>query len=182
LRDIVNELEDVKAMAIDFDGVITYLDMNYAFLRNKASELSGRRVRTLTEFFAKFFSTDEFWKVSNMVKQYELKAVENAPLNPEAIELIENAYRKNISIYLTTAQSREPVEIFLERYRLRNFFKDLLTREEYGSKRAMYLRIINDEGLSPEEVAVIDDMEINIVQCKEIGMRCFHVDRYMFSK
>ena len=170
-------LNDVKAVALDFDGVLTDLIMDYEALRRKASEIAGECVRSLNDFFNKAFGSRKFWEVNELVKEAELEAVRESSLKPGVKGFLQALRRRGIRVYLTTMQSAEPVNYFLSKEGLTNYFKEVLTRESYRSKREMYLRVLSLEGLRPKEVAVIDDSWRNIRICEELGMLCVKVER-----
>ncbi len=165
-------LKGVKAVAIDFDGVLTRLDLDYPMLRRRASQILGREVTSLQRVFNEEFGKPAFYLVNELVREAEVKVVQDAPVFKDGVALVKQLYGEGKSLYLTTMQSLEPVVIFLQDHGLVQYFKAVLTREDFRSKKEMFQWVKDVEGAEPREVGVVDDSERNIGWCRELGMVC----------
>ena len=167
---------EVKVLVLDFDGVITSLDLDWGRVKEEVSRAVGFRIVRLRRFWCEYFGTGLFRRVNELVKRYEVEALGRAEPFPEAASLILGACGR-ARIYIATLQPREPVAEFLERHGLRRCVAGILTREEFPNKKEMLRWVLENEGVEPRHVLFIDDSEDNIEQCRELGINCFHVDR-----
>ena len=67
----------IKLIALDFDGVITNLDIDWKDAIRQASAIIGYDVKSLT-FYENNFGTSIFQKVSTEMEKIELEAIKNA--------------------------------------------------------------------------------------------------------
>ncbi|MEM4704307.1 MAG: NIF family HAD-type phosphatase [Candidatus Bathyarchaeia archaeon] len=164
----------IRAVALDFDGVVTRLEVDWKAAIQQASRVAGREVKSLLAFYESFHSTPLFQLVSREMEKLELKALEKAKPMPFLKEFLEKASSSNVEVFLVSMQSTAVVDCFLRRHDLSRFFKEVLTRDAFPSKKAEVEHILNCLRLKPEEVLLVDDLERNIVRCGELGIRCFH--------
>ncbi len=177
----MSEIKKVKVIALDFDGVIARLDIDWDKVRNKASRIAKQPISSLTAFYEEFHGTQVFKAVSSLIEEYELSAIEKAKPIPEAIRILKEASEHGITVYVTTMQSRVSVVKFLHKHGILRYVHEILSREDFPNKKEMYLKILRDEGVSSSEVLVIDDSPRNIRYCIEVGMRCVLLHRHRFE-
>ena len=164
----------IKVVVLDFDGVITFLDVDWGYVRSLASDAAGFEVGSLLDFWRDYFGSELFFRVSELVEDFEVEAARAAEPVPEVAELIREAAGRGIKVYVATMQSEASVIYFLRKHGLLRYVADVLSREDLPTKREMLEHILKTEGVSPEEVVFIDDSERHIRSCRELGIKCFN--------
>jgi phosphoglycolate phosphatase-like HAD superfamily hydrolase len=158
---------------LDFDGVITTLDIDWKKLRNEISSDLKLKIDTFAEFLEKNFGNDEFERVSELVKQREYLAASKAAPYPDVKPALQLIHENAIHAYIASMQSIEVVNFFLRKFEIDSYFTQVLGRETYGSKRAQLDQIRNIERQqrfsSLPNLVLIDDMKRNIVVAQELG-------------
>ena len=96
-------------LLLDFDGVITRLDLDWGKIREEVGRAVGRRISSLNEFFEESYGTDEFAVAHSIVESHELEAIKNAKPIDEAVALL----RASTPVMISTMQSERAVEEFL---------------------------------------------------------------------
>jgi HAD superfamily hydrolase (TIGR01509 family) len=167
----------IKVVALDFDGVMTNLNVDWNYAIRLASQIVGYDIRSLLTFYETSHATPIFHLISREIEKLELEALRNAKPTPFLDEFLDKILKANAEICLVSMQSACVVEKFLKRHNLVHYFKEILTREKFPSKKAQVDYIVNCLGMKPEEVLLVDDSERNIAQCRELGIRCFHFKR-----
>lgn len=167
----------IKVVALDFDGVITNLNVDWNYAMRLASQIVGYNIKSLLGFYETSHATPVFRLISREIEKLELEALKNARSTPFLDESLGRIVKANAEICLVSMQSACVIEKFLKRHNLADYFKEILTREKFPSKKAQVNYILNCLGMKPEEVLLVDDLERNIVQCRELGIRCFHFKR-----
>ena len=169
--------KEVKVLALDFDGVITNLDVDWNSAIHMASTIAGYDVRSLLAFYESSYGTPVFQRVSKEMEELELKALRNAEPTPFVKEFLQKVSESRIETWMVSMQSALAVEKFLQEHDLTSCFKEILTRGGYPCKKAQIAHVLKKSGVSPEEILLIDDSKRNITNCKELGIRCFHFAR-----
>jgi len=169
--------KEVKVLALDFDGVITNLDVDWNSAIHMASTIAGYDVRSLLAFYESSYGTPVFQRVSKEMEELELKALRNAEPTPFVKEFLQKVSESRIETWMVSMQSALAVEKFLQEHDLTSCFKEILTRGGYPCKKAQIAHVLKKSGVSPEEILLIDDSKRNITNCKELGIRCFHFTR-----
>jgi len=177
MANCVDETRKVKAVALDFDGVITNLDINWDAAIRQASSIVGQDIKSLLTFYEKYFGTTIFQEVSSEMEKIELQASRKAQVLPSVEEFLRKLSQKNVEAYVVSMQSSTVVNGFLDQHGLTSFFKGVLTRETCPSKRAQVECVLKETGNRPEQILLVDDSKRNINLCKEINITCFHFQR-----
>ena len=164
----------IKVVVLDFDGVITFLDIDWGYVRSLASDAAGFEVGSLLDFWRDYFGSELFFRVSELVEDFEVEAARAAVPVSEVAELIREAAGRGVKVYVATMQSEASVIRFLRKHGLINYVTDVLSREDLPTKKDMLKHILEVEGVRPEEVVFVDDSEKNIASCRELGVRCVH--------
>jgi phosphoglycolate phosphatase-like HAD superfamily hydrolase len=165
--------EKIKVVALDFDGVITSLDIDWKALIRQASALVGYDVKSLILFYEDNFGTPSFQKVSTEMEKIELEAIKKAPILPYAKESLRKLEKNQVDTYIVSMQSYQAVKEFLDQNRLTSYFRGIITRERCPGKKAQVECLIKEKGLSPSQVLLVDDSRRNITLCNELGVACF---------
>jgi HAD superfamily hydrolase (TIGR01509 family) len=177
MEDSLNLKSRVKVVALDFDGVITNLDVDWNSAINSASEIAGYNVESLLTFYEAAHGTRIFQEVSREMEKLELEALKNAELTPFITEFLEKISKSRVEVYVVSMQSATVVEKFLRQHDLTSHFKEALTRERFACKKAQVAYILEKSRAKPTEILLVDDLQKNINECKELGIKCFHFTR-----
>jgi HAD superfamily hydrolase (TIGR01509 family) len=171
----------IKIIALDFDGVITNLDINWNDAIRQASAIIGYDAKSLLLFYENNFGTSIFQKVSTEMEKIELEAIKKAQVLPFVKETLQKFAEKKIDVYIVSMQSFRVVNEFLNQHGLNSYFQGIITREKCPCKKAQVEYLIKETSISPEDVLFIDDSKRNINLCSKLGVICFHFQRNSFS-
>jgi HAD superfamily hydrolase (TIGR01509 family) len=170
-------LNEVKIVALDFDGVITNLNINWKSAIRLASTIAGYDVKSLLTFFEASAGKPIFQTVSKGIEKLELEALKNAKLMPLITDFLQKISEMHIDVYIVSMQSAGVVKKFLGDHGLTGYFKDVITREICPSKKAQVACLLDNSGVRPDEVLLVDDLARNISKCRELGVKCYHFAR-----
>ncbi len=173
-NNIVDKTQKVKVVALDFDGVITCLDVDWELAIRQASALVGYDIKSLILFYENNFDTANFKKVSTEIEKLELEALKKAHLLPCVKEVLQKLSEEHLDIYIVSLQSYRVIKEFLDQHELTNYFKGIITRENCPGKKAQVECISKEMGYFPSQILLIDDNRRNISLCRELGVACFH--------
>jgi FMN phosphatase YigB (HAD superfamily) len=177
MENSLNLKNKIRVVALDFDGVITNLNVDWNFAIRLASAISGCNIRSLLTFYEFSHGTASFQKVSSEMEKLELEALKRAEPTPFFREFLQEISATCSEMYVVSMQSAVVVEKFLREHDLRCLFREILTRERLPSKKAQIAYILDKSRVGPNEVLLVDDSKRNIAKCKELGVTCFHFDR-----
>jgi len=175
-------LSRVKIVALDFDGVVTSLDIDWNSARRLASAIAGYDVKSLLTFFEAKEGKPIFQTISREIEKLELEALEKAELTPFITDFLQKISESHVEVYIVSMQSARVVKKFLSDHGLTRFFKDVITRERCPSKKAQVTCVLENSGVRADEVLLVDDLARNISKCQELGVRCFHFARQQNSR
>jgi phosphoglycolate phosphatase-like HAD superfamily hydrolase len=167
----------IKVIALDFDGVITNLDIDWDRAIRLASKIAGYDIKSLLTFYEDSHGTPLFQSISKEMEKLESEALNNAELAPSILEFLEEVSKSGVEVYVVSMQTTLVVQKFLERNKIAHCFKEVLTREGFPSRKAQVNCIMTKSGISPNEILLVDDSKRNITKCEELGVRCFHLAR-----
>jgi FMN phosphatase YigB (HAD superfamily) len=175
-------LSKVKIVALDFDGVVTSLDIDWNYAIRLASDMAGYDVKSLLTFFEASEGKPIFQTVSREIEKLELEALEKAELTPFITDFLQKISEMHVEVYIVSMQSARVVKKFLGDHGLTRFFKDVITREKCPSKKAQVTYVLKNSGIRAAEVLLVDDLARNISKCQKLGVRCFHFARQQNSR
>ncbi len=164
----------VKVIALDFDGVVTNLNIDWHSAIRLASTIVGYDIKSLLTFYEAKYGTPIFQTVSNRIEQLELEALKDAKLMPFIRDFLQKLTEMHVELYVVSMQSALVVKKFLSEQGLLFHFKDVVTRETYPTKKAQVTYVLEKSGVCPDQVLLVDDSARNISKCNELGVRCFH--------
>jgi HAD superfamily hydrolase (TIGR01509 family) len=177
MENSLNLKDKVKVIALDFDGVITNLDVDWNSAIHLASTIVGYNVKSLLTFYEASYGTSSFQTVSREMEKLELEALKHAELTPFVTEFLQKISESRTETYIVSSQSAPAIEEFLRKHGLACYFKEVLTRERFSNKKAQIEYILDKSRVSPDEILLVDDSERNITKCKELGIKCFYFIR-----
>jgi beta-phosphoglucomutase-like phosphatase (HAD superfamily) len=172
----------IKAVALDFDGVITNLDVDWDDAIRQASKIAGCNLKSLILFYENNYGTPLFGKISGEMEKIELEATEKAQPKPYLQQFLEKVCNAQCPLYVVSMQSQKVVQTFLQQHELAKYFKEIITRERCPSKKAQVELISKETGFRYEEILLVDDSKRNVGICKELGIVCFLFDRKQNEK
>ncbi len=162
-------------IALDFDGVITRLDVNWAEVREQVSRILGRKVSSLIELLESSFGTDLFYTLSSLVRIHEEESIERAVPFEDAVLFLKNV--RHVKVYIATMQPRDLVYRFMLRHDLLGYVHDILGRNEFGSKLNQLKYILDSERIDPRMLMLIDDSYRNVLYARLLGARSIWLRR-----
>lgn len=165
----------VSAVALDFDGVIVNVEVDWKEMIKLASKVSGREVKSLLVFYADNFCDPTFHKVSEAIEKYELEALKTSPQVPYIEETLKTLAEKKIPVYIVSMQTTRAITNYLEQRGLASYIKEVVGRERFPNKRAQvqYVTTQAAEG----QVVFVDDLKRNLDSCRDLGVVCFLFER-----
>jgi HAD superfamily hydrolase (TIGR01509 family) len=160
-------------LILDFDGVITKLNIDWITLREEVSKKLGFRVESMLEFWEKYHNTELFNLANEIVEKYEFEEVGKAKLYDDVKPALKTF---NGTTYLASMQSERSLKIFLQKYDLKDYFKEVLGRERFGSKLRQVQYVIYREN-NARRIILVDDSRRNISNCKALGIKSILFNR-----
>ena len=105
MANTIAEPAKIKAVALDFDGVMTNLDLDWKVAIRQASEIAGYDIKSLITFYEERFGTPLFQEVSAEMEKLEMQALKTSPILPHVKETIEKLAEKKVDLYIVSMQS-----------------------------------------------------------------------------
>jgi phosphoglycolate phosphatase-like HAD superfamily hydrolase len=164
-------------VALDFDGVITNLNIDWNAAIRQASGIVGYDVKSLITFYEAAYGKPIFHKVSTKMEKLEMQALKKAQLTPFLGDFLQKISESHIDMYIVSMQSAKVVETFFHQHGLIGYFREIVTREKCPSKKAQIAHILTEIGICPGEILLVDDSKRNITTCQAMGVICFHFVR-----
>jgi phosphoglycolate phosphatase-like HAD superfamily hydrolase len=165
----------VSAVALDFDGVIVNVEVDWKQMIKKASEISGQEVKSLLTFYEQNFGTSTFEKVSPEIEKVELEALKTSPQVPFIEDTLKTLAEKKIPIYIVSMQTKRAITGYLEQHGLSGYIKEVVSRERYPNKRAQVQYVTTQT--AGGQVLFVDDLKRNLDSCRDLGVVCFLFQR-----
>ncbi|MGQ9781065.1 MAG: HAD family hydrolase [Nitrososphaeria archaeon] len=160
-------------LVLDFDGVITDLNVDWKLVYKKISELVGYDVDSLIPFWKKYFGTELFRRCNKIIEEYELQAVSRC----RPFEDVEPALASfDGPIYIASMQSQKALEEFFSKNGLRHYLREVLGRDNFGSKSRQIEYIIGRER-DYRHIVFVDDVQENLNECSRLKIRCILFNR-----
>ena len=166
---------DEKAIILDFDGVITRLNVDWSKLKARVIEKTGLTINSFLDFFEENYGKKQYTTVHKLLEEQEVEAIINSEPYRDAVEFLESTTQYNV--YIASMQSEKSINLFLQKHSLTRFFREILGRDKFGSKKNQLTYLIKKLGIPKTCIFFIDDSQKNIKACKELGIQCIHLDR-----
>jgi phosphoglycolate phosphatase-like HAD superfamily hydrolase len=160
-------------LVLDFDGVITNLNIDWITVREEVSRRVGFKVGSMLEFWERYFNTDLFNLANEIVEKYEFEGIINAKPYDDVKTGLQYF---NGLVYLASMQSERILSIFLQKHGLIGYFKEVLGRVRFGSKLKQVRYIIERED-NARKIILVDDSRRNISSCYSLGVKCILFNR-----
>ena len=133
---MASSITQVSAVALDFDGVIVNVEVDWKAAIKLASKISGQDVKSLLTFYEQNYGTPIFQKVSGEIEKLELEALKTSPQVPYIEETLKTLAEKKIPVYIVSMQTTKALTSYLEQHGLAGYIKEVVSREQFPSKRA----------------------------------------------
>jgi phosphoglycolate phosphatase-like HAD superfamily hydrolase len=168
---------ELYLFVLDFDGVITTLDIDWKLLKENISKSLNLDIPSFASFFEHKYRSHDFERVSEIVKRKELEAIKVAEPYSDVLPALKLLEKKESRTYIASMQSIDVLEDFLRRFELFHFFKAVLGRENGGSKKAQLAEIKDLEQNESERKGIvnrlypvlIDDVRRNVIAGRGLG-------------
>jgi phosphoglycolate phosphatase-like HAD superfamily hydrolase len=129
-------------LILDLDGVITDLDIDWRLVSKRTSEIAGHDIEDVITFLEDSYGTEMFDLSSKILEEQELKVIHKAQLFDDVKPAIKSFKGP---VYIASMQSEKALNIFLDRYNLRPYLREALSRDNFGAKRRQLKYIIEKE-------------------------------------
>jgi phosphoglycolate phosphatase-like HAD superfamily hydrolase len=164
----------ITAVALDFDGVITSLDIDWRAAICQASAIVGHDVKSLLLFYEEQFGKPLFEKVSGEMEKLEFESIKRAQLLPCVKEALTKLSEKGVDLFIVSMQTTKVISEFLNKHELSGYFKEIVTREKCSTKKAQVEYVLKIYNINQNQLLLVDDLKRNIIACNELGVVCFH--------
>lgn len=183
----------IKAVVFDLDGTLTRFNLDFRAVRADVrsfliSQGIPASVLSLNEsIFEILKKTEIFMKNSGksenkieeikkkalaIAEKYELEAARTTSLQPGTREVLKTLRNMGLKIGICTVNSQSSVYHVLERFRIREFFDTVTTREKvkHMKPHTEHLQATLDAlKVNPQEVLVVGDSQADIKSAKDLG-------------
>jgi phosphoglycolate phosphatase-like HAD superfamily hydrolase len=172
---MASSITQVSAVALDFDGVIVNVEVDWKAAIKLASKISGQDVKSLLTFYEQNYGTPIFQKVSGEIEKLELEALKTSPQVPYIEETLKILAEKKIPVYIVSMQTTKALTSYLEQHGLAGYIKEVVSREQFPSKRAQVQYVTSKA--TDGQVLFVDDLKRNLDSCRDLGVVCFLFQR-----
>lgn len=190
-------LQDIDAVIFDLDGTLVdsmwmWRSIDIEYLARFGIELpdnlqkiiEGMSFSETAQYFKERFDIpDSIDKIkSDWNKMAWEKYVNEVPLKEGVIELLTYLKQNNIPAGIATSNSRELVELIIEKHGIYDYFTSIRTSCEVAKGKPspdIYLLVAEDLGVEPSRCLVFEDILQGIMAGKNANMKvCAVYDKY----
>lgn len=184
----------IKAIIFDLDGVLldsvgrdiaitvrVFNKFGYSISQSDEQYIIGWHPADRISFFAKKFNIPEEEQrliVADEKRLYRELWNSTSKLLPEVKETLETIKNKGLKLALATTSTSDSVSKFMQKFRLQDYFKLILTREDASQRKPnpeIYIKARNELGYNTDEIIVVEDTEIGVTAAKSAGLKCVAV-------
>ncbi len=182
-------LKDMEAVIFDLDGTLVdsmwmWKDIDIEYLSNYGIEMPEDLQRaiegmsfseTAAYFKEKFQLPDTLDQIKNVWNQMAWdKYAQEVPLKEGVLELLIYLRKHNIPVGIATSNSRELVDLVVERNKIKDYFESIRTSCEVAKGKPapdIYLLVASDLKVAPEKCLVFEDVVQGVMAGKNANMR-----------
>lgn len=186
----MNKPLKTKAVIFDRDGVIidtqgllitsvrfAFKQLGFELQEEDIDQLIGRSIEDYLQYFLKKWDFDSVEFKEILYKKF-YSNLDKAPILSDTINLINNLYRKNITLALTTSAGREGTLLILNKIDILNNFKVIVTKEDVQHRKPdpePYALTGEKLGIEPKYCVAIEDTALGVESAKGAGMKCIAI-------
>lgn len=182
-----------KVVLFDFDGVLTLDATGSTTICNYISKVTGIDKDLFTKEYRVYNGELLYGKVSHeevwgsicerIKKEIDIKILKdsftNTPLDFDMIELTKNLKRSGYITGIITDNKKDRIDDIVRHFNLYDIFDYIVVSAEIGSgkdKSDIFLNVIDNLQVNPEECIFIDNNERNLIVPNEMGMKPIFYD------
>jgi phosphoglycolate phosphatase len=186
-------LPKIKAVIFDLDGTLVKFTLDYKSLRREAISALARysAPSSILSVYEPIFKTLEkaalylrnngateetinkaYDEVIDLAEKYEMDAALCTDIIPGAEITLQNLKEAGVKIGLCTNNGLKAVRYLIRKYRLRDYFDNIVTRESIPNMKpdtGHFLAAIAPLRVRPEEAMMVGDSIIDIKTAKPLG-------------
>lgn len=190
-------LKDIDAVIFDLDGTLVdsmwmWESIDIEYLSKYGFELppdlqcaiAGMSFSETALYFKERFSLpDNIDKIKSDWNQMAWdKYLNEVPVKAGVIELLEHLRKKNIPVGIATSNSRELVDLIIEKHQMKEYFSSIRTSCEVTKGKPspdIYLLVAQDLKAAPERCLVFEDVLQGVMAGKNANMKvCAVYDKF----
>lgn len=190
-------LKDIDAVIFDLDGTLVdsmwmweSIDREYLakfgieLPKDLQSQIEGMSFTETATYFKKHFDLpDSLDQIKSDWNQMAWdKYVNEVPVKEGVISLLEYLHKNNIPAGIATSNSRELVDLIIEKHQLKGYFTSIRTSCEVAVGKPspdIYLLVAKDFGVKPTRCLVFEDILVGIMAGRNADMKvCAVYDKY----
>ncbi len=160
-------------LILDLDGVITDLDIDWRIVYKRTSEIAGHDIEDIITFLEDCYGTVMFDLYSKIIEEQELKVIHKAQLFDDVKPAIKSFKGP---VYIASMQSEKALNIFIDKYNLRPYLREVLPRDNFGAKRRQ-LKYIIDKESDKNNFVLVDDRQEYSDDCNYLNILFILFDR-----
>ena len=158
-----------RAVIFDLDGTLTRPLLDFDAMR---AEIGLRPGLPILEQLAE---GDDALRArgEEVLRRHERDAIERATLADGCVELLDRLRAREVPAAILTRNTREVVELFVDRFQLRPSFAAHYTREDGPPKPSPegVLRLCGELRVAPAETLVVGDYKFDVIAGRRAGCR-----------
>jgi phosphoglycolate phosphatase-like HAD superfamily hydrolase len=174
MADNLGAKDKIKAVALDFDGVMARLDVDWTEVIRKVSKELGYDVKSVLTFYRENFGTPVFQKISLEIEKTEVEAAKKAQPTPHLKEFLDALGKRQIDVFIVSMQTQKGIAVFLENHGLTQHFKEIITRDKLPDKRA---QVEYAAKKTVGKLLFVDDLKRNIASCQDLDILSYYFPR-----
>jgi phosphoglycolate phosphatase-like HAD superfamily hydrolase len=160
-------------LILDLDGVITDLDIDWRLVYKRTSEIAGHDIEDVITFLEDCYGTEMFDLSSKILEEQELKVILKAQLFDDVKPAIKSFKGP---VYIASMQSEKALNIFLDKYNLRPYLREALSRDNFGAKKRQLKYIIEKES-DNNNFVLVDNRQEYSDDCNYLNVLFILFDR-----
>lgn len=182
-------LTNIKAVLFDLDGTLVdsmwlwkSIDIEYLGRYNielpetLQDDIEGMSFTETAHYFKKRFNIPD--SIEKIKKDWNEMAWEyynhKVDLKEGVLEFLDYLHASNIAIGIGTSNSKELVDVIINKYNIGHYFSSIRTSCEVDRGKPypdIYLKVAQDLEVKPEECLVFEDIPNGIIAGKKAGMK-----------
>ncbi len=172
LKHIIDN--NIKALIFDLDGTIIKLNVNWGALRYLAMKQGLIKPwQSLNEALFHYIRQKDlelFNELNDLIKEYELKAVDKLRFDKELWELFSHIYKMDLKLGIVSKQSRDIIVRVLEKLRLEEFFSSVIGREDALIRETQITLHLQRFNMDPDDALFIGNTLLDIASAARAGV------------